>query len=195
MIDEIWDCPFKIRNLLYISNRTREEIGETKINDLITFSASKYERGDLLKGKIKIVSKSGYSPIEIRRRAREILYFLIELTREQIGGGFGTFDVKPFVEIEEPELINVERGHRCHPGIKAALSFIRANAETLTKMTNIFNKYNKLQSEDSAAKLAIRWFVKSISSPNPIDNFISSWITFNMLYGWLTGAINHVKGI
>lgn len=63
---------------------------------------------------------------------------------------------------------------------------------------NLWDKYRKLienKTKYQELTLSIQWFMRSIKSNNPIDKFINSWITFNMLYGWLTGACNHVKGI
>ena len=57
---------------------------------------------------------------------------------------------------------------------------------------NIGDVWNQLQKlhERGTPELIIsnRWFLRSIRSKDRIDKFINAWVTFNMLYGWLTEA-------
>jgi len=72
------------------------------------------------------------------------------------------------------------------------------NIKEAEKIPELWNKYQKLL-KDNCQELtySIRWFMRAIKSENPIDKFIYSWITFNMLYSWLTCAPSddHRKGI
>lgn len=42
---------------------------------------------------------------------------------------------------------------------------------------------------------AINWFMRSLKSNDPIDKFIYAWITLNCLYGYISNADGHHKGI
>jgi len=42
---------------------------------------------------------------------------------------------------------------------------------------------------------AVNWFMRSLKSNDPIDKFIYAWITLNCLYGYISNADGHHKGI
>lgn len=72
------------------------------------------------------------------------------------------------------------------------------NIKEAEKIPELWNKYQKLLKNNcQELTYSIRWFMRAIKSENPIDKFIYSWITFNMLYSWLTNAPSddHRKGI
>lgn len=66
------------------------------------------------------------------------------------------------------------------------------------EIPNLWNKYQiLLANEHPKLNYSISWFMKAVKSNNQINRFIYAWITFNILYGWLTDAPSdrHIKGI
>lgn len=64
------------------------------------------------------------------------------------------------------------------------------------EVKRIWDKYLPLFLQDNHVfHHAINWFMRSLKSDDPIDKFIYAWITFNCLYGNLTQAADHRKGI
>jgi hypothetical protein len=64
------------------------------------------------------------------------------------------------------------------------------------EVKNIWSKYLPLILQNGHEfHHAISWFMRSLKSNDPIDKFIYAWITLNCLYGYLSNAEGHYKGI
>lgn len=85
------------------------------------------------------------------------------------------------------------------PSIEVRAEFYSTNnIKEAEGIPELWNKYQKLIINNcQELTYSIRWFMRAIKSENPIDKFIYSWITFNMLYNWLTDvpSDDHKKGI
>lgn len=117
------------------------------------------------------------------------------------------------VVIEGLELIFSLTNHinlPCHiektkspPGLLPALTgqingYITHNVKNADIIPDLWDRYERLLKNNYLELTrSIRWYMRSIKSDDPIDKFIYAWITFNMLYSWLTDANgdNHKKGI
>ena len=95
------------------------------------------------------------------------------------------------------EIINIESPPGVSPGIKMQFSGYQSfPIRESEKIPYLWNKYQKLiENNYKELNYSIQWFMRAIKAEDSTDKFIYSWITFNMLYGWLAQARSHVKGI
>ena len=172
-MEKNYQYKFKINHLL-----SEKEIH----SDQISFSSPHYpstENGkDYLEGDITLaIDKDSHSNRDIVIQGIETTFSLIT-------------SVYLPVEIHK---INPENELPCYE--------LRAEAHGTYPISNpeevpiIFRKYFILLQNNHELRHSLSWFLRSVKSNEPIDKFIYSWITFNCLYGFLTGSDGHRNGI
>jgi len=170
MNNYIWKVKFKIDHLL-----TDHPIKDEFIEFFSPHFPSTEKDKDYTEGQLTIsLSSLNYSVKEI---VTEGLRTVIALTNQ----------------INLPvEIIKIESPPGVSPGIKIQLSGYQSfPIKESEKIPYFWNKYQKLiENSHQELNYSIQWFMRAVKSDNPIDKFVYSWITFNMLYGWLT----QVKG-
>jgi len=78
------------------------------------------------------------------------------------------------------------------PGWLPMIKFSGSGYDSIThnnpdNIPDLWSKYQKLIGDNHPQLLrSVQWFMRAIKSEDAIDKFINCWITFNMLYGWLT---------
>ena len=196
MIDEIWECSFEVGSVLL-----KPEWGEDKIelHGIISLAQRTDERGIFINGKITILSNKLSRPHEIQRKARERLYLLYGLSEKSIGSGLGHIERVPSITIKSVDLINADEIKKAGQSTFADLRYHEATIAAISviceeDMRQFLPGYDKVLAKAPSLSMAIRWFVRAVSSNNLVDRFVGSWITFNMIYDCETGARNHVKG-
>lgn len=173
----IWKCKFKAKNLL-----TEKPVKDKSIEFFSPHYPSTEKDKDYTDGELTITSNDLDYPVkEIATNGLEIIFALNNHVSH-------TFEI---TEIESPP------GLFRLPGIKMKIEgYLTRRLKDPDGIPVLWNKYQKLiKSNPQELTRSIQWFMRAIKSENPIDKFIYNWITFNMLYGWLTGTYNHVKGI
>ena len=175
MSNYIWKIKFKIDHLL-----TDRPIKDNSIEFFSPHFPSTEKDKDYTEGGLTIsLPNLSYSVKEI---VTEGLRTVIALTNQ----------------INLPvEVINIESPPGVGPGIKMQFSGYQSfPIRESEKIPYFWNKYQKLiENNYQELSYSIQWFMRAIKAEDSTDKFIYSWITFNMLYGWLTQARSHVKGI
>ena len=175
MNNYIWKVKFKIDHLL-----TDHPIKDEFIEFFSPHFPSTEKDKDYTEGQLTIsLSSLNYSVKEI---VTEGLRTVIALTNQ----------------INLPvEIIKIESPPGVSPGIKIQLSGYQSfPIKESEKIPYFWNKYQKLiENSHQELNYSIQWFMRAIKAEDSNDKFIYSWITFNMLYGWLAQTRSHVKGI
>ena len=170
MCNQKCEYKFKVENLL-----TEHQVKDKNIQFYSPQFPSTEKAENYTEGKLTFE----FYKYQIVKEGLELVFALnnrlsrcVEITDfEEPGGSFGGWDVK------------------CELHVTGTL-------EDAESIPNLWNKYLKLQQgKHQELKRSIQWFMRAIKSEDPIDKFIYSWITFNMLYGWLTCSKYHNKGI
>lgn len=176
MADYLWKCKFKFDNLL-----VEQPVKGSTIEFHSPFFPSTAKGKNYTEGQLSIKwNSSDYSVKNVVNDSLEIIFALSN-----------RIYVPCHVEITDspPGLI----------GLSGQMSaYTTNNLNEAEKIPKLWHKYSLLLANESMElKSSIRWYMRSIKADDPIDKFIYAWITFNMLYGWLTEAAgdNHKKGI
>jgi hypothetical protein len=170
-----WKIKFKIDHLL-----TDRRIRDRSIEFFSPHFPSTEKDKDYTEGELTISSSNLNYPV--REIVTEGLRTIIALTNH----------------VNLPvEIINIEYPPGVSPGMKMQASgHVSFPIKESEKVPYFWNKYQKLiENSHSELNSSIKWFMRAIKAKDPIDEFIYSWITFNMLYGWLAQTRSHVKGI
>jgi hypothetical protein len=175
MNNYVWKIKFRIDHLL-----TERPIKDGSIEFFSPHFPSTEKNKDYTEGKLTIsLSNLNYSAKEI---VTEGLRTVIALTNH----------------VNLPvEVINIESPPGVSPCSRMEgsghTSFLVKESE---RIPYLWNKYQKLISNNyRQLSYAVQWFMRAIKAEGAIDKFIYSWISFNMLYGWLAQTRNHIKGI
>lgn len=185
MIPEIWECKFRIKRLI---------IPETLKADSINMSSPPppwSEDKAHITGTVRISSLTPLADGEAKGLADKRIWETLAHTQ------LSDVEVKIFgpVFLNEGE---IARSGQPRTGIKNMHLDI-STIGILKDSENIGDVWNQLQKlhERGTPELRIsnRWFLRSIRSKDHIDKFINAWVTFNMLYGWLTGANSLSKAL
>lgn len=171
----IWKCKFKAKNLL-----TEKPVKDKSIEFFSPHFPSTEKDKDYTEGELTITSNDLNYPVkEIATNNLEVIFALNNRVSH-------TFEI---AEIESPPGL-LPRGEMKIEGRTTC------RLEGPDGIPVLWNKYQKLiKNKHQELIISIQWFMRAIKSENSLDKFINSWVTFNMLYGWLTGSYNHVKGI
>ena len=77
-----------------------------------------------------------------------------------------------------------------------ATAYCTYNLKKTNEVGEIWNHYLPLLLQDKhELHHAINWFMRSLRANDPVDKFIYAWITLNCLYGYISNADGHHKGI
>ena len=176
MTDYLWKLKFKFNNLLVES-----PIKEKTFEFNSPFFPSTEKEKNFTEGLLSIEWDS--SDFSIKYIVKEGLEAIFALTNRVY--------VPCNVEITDspPGLI----------GISGNMSaYTTYNVNDANQIPQLWHNYNLLRNNNCLELTSsIRWYMRAVKADDPIDKFIYAWITFNMLYGWLTDAAgdNHKKGI
>jgi hypothetical protein len=98
-------------------------------------------------------------------------------------------DSQANIRVEVEAIETPPQAHRHRRSIFGSTYFYNEIVDP-DKIPLLWDKYRKLLKKNKHPELnySIQWFMRAIKSENPIDKFIYTWITFNMLFGWLTQA-------
>ncbi|NLD39002.1 MAG: hypothetical protein GX654_19250 [Desulfatiglans sp.] len=186
MIDEIWECQFTIHRLVTPEPVTSESISYSSPAPPLS------EDKAYTSGKVRISSSEALAESQVVARIeRELVnvFALTELTKVSL-------------EVSIPNLINkdeIEKARQprtAYSNLRMCLGCI-GKLRDYNKIPGLWDKYQKMQKKgDPELILVVSWFSRAIRSESNIDKFINAWVTFNMLYSWLTGEIKSMpKGI
>jgi len=175
MSNYIWKIKFKIGHLL-----TDHPIKDGSIEFFSPHFPSTEKDKDYTEGQLTIsLSNLNYSVKEI---VTEGLRTIIALTNH----------------VNLPvEIINMESPPGVLPVPQIRLSgYSSFPIKESERIPYLWSKYQKVVGNNhQELAYSIQWFMRAIKAEDSIDKFIYSWITFNMLYGWLAQIRSHVKGI
>lgn len=181
MCNYIWKYRFKVEHLL-----TKQSVKDKNMEFESPHFPKTEKDKDYTEGKVTIeldnLASSSFVQ-EVVIKGLELVFALNNHSSFPIEISIVESPPGPYLPMELQAKI---RGHQISP-LKEAES-----------MPNLWSKYLKLlKSNHQELRLSICWFMRAIKSEDPIDKFIYSWITFNMLYSWLTGVPgdDHRKGI
>jgi hypothetical protein len=175
MSNYIWKIKFKIDHLL-----TERPIKDASIEFFSPHFPSTEKDKDYTEGELTIsLSNLNYSAKEI---VTEGLRTVIALTNH----------VNLLVQI-----ISIESPPGVLPSLKMeGSSHSSPLLKEAERIPHLWDKYQMLISNNyRELSYAVQWFMRAIKAQDSIDKFIYSWISFNMLYGWLAQTRNHIKGI
>ena len=176
MTDYLWKCKFKFNNLLVEYPVKGETI---EFNSPFFPSTEKGE--NYTEGQLSIKwNSSDFSVKDVVSDGLEVIFALTNRV-------YVPCDVE--ITDSPPRLI----GYSGHMSAYSTYNVNEAN-----KIPQLWHNYNQLLTNKCLELTSsIRWYMRAIKADDPIDKFIYAWITFNMLYGWLTDAAgdNHKKGI
>ena len=177
MCNYTWKYKFKFDNLLVDKPIKGKNIEFNSPHFPSTEKNKNYTKGELV---IKLDSLD-YSSQDIVTEGLELIFALNN-------------HVQSPVHIEK-----IESPPGLLPSIEGQIEgYIPFNVKEAQKIPELWNQYQKLVLNNfQELTYSIQWFMRAIKSDNSIDKFIYAWITFNMLYSWLTNAPgdNHMKGI
>lgn len=176
MSDYVWKYKFKVKNLL-----TEKQVKDKSIEFCSPYFPSTEKDKNFTEGALTITLEDVNDPVrEIVTNGLELIFALnnrvthtFEINMLETPPGLLDFGFE--IESEGYGTLTLEEPDSIPALWKKYQRLVKGNHQELTR--------------------SIQWFMRSIKSENPIDKFINSWITFNMLYGWLTGTYNHVNGI
>jgi hypothetical protein len=186
MIDEIWECQFTIHRLVTPEPVTSESISYSSP------APPWNEDKAYTRGKVCISSSMSLSERQVISRVERELVDVLALSElSQVS-----------LEVSEPNLLNkdeIEKNRQprvAFTDMRMCLGCIGRLRDS-KRIPYLWEKYQEIQKEGyPELRFAILWFSRAIRSESNIDKFINAWVTFNMLYSWLTGEIKSMpKGI
>jgi len=184
-VDEFWESEITIFDLVSDSVISAPSF-EVKSPPAPRNSANSY-----IKGKVRILSPRPLSDDEARALILDLLQEYLALNQ---------FHVHP-VELGTPILLNEKEvrtsgQHRAGVASFSTSHYSDAPLRDPGATPQLWETIQALRFKGpERLRLCLRWLVRAVKSTDNVDKFICTWITFEMLYRFLTGVLSTMAGI